>query len=158
MSNNIRRAGVILYAATDNGDVCFLLGIDAGSKNIASYTGHVEKIDKDVFHTASRELEEESLGCVNLTPERISQGIIFCEKGTMISFVKVKIEEILEYISMFDACYKSIRRRPVKTEMCGTKLLIGDELVNCVENGRIYSVDAEVLKNNFVSLYARINT
>lgn len=156
MSSNIRRAGVILYAITSNGNCCFLLGIDNRSKNIAGYIGRVEKFDEDVYHTASRELSEETLGCVSLTPDRISKGIIFCEKGTMISFVKVELEEILDYISSFDVSYKAVKRRLVKPEMCGTKLLLGDELVDCVKNGSIYSVDAEVLKNNFTSLYARI--
>ena len=145
---NPTRAGVILRAKTLSGINLYLLGADEPTEERGDWGGWIEKFDKDPFHAASRELWEETLECISIDPERIKSGIIFQENGTLISFVTVEIEELLDYVQKLDEAFSAAKQARIKTEMRGAKLLMDDELLSCINNKTMYSVVANVLKKN----------
>ena len=142
------RAGVILRSKTPSGINLYIVGEDYLTGDRGDFGGHREKIDKDIYHTARRELWEETLQCILLAPERIAAGVIFQENGTLISLVTVELEELLDYIEKLDTAFSAAKHAHIKTEMRGAKLLTQDELLVCIRNGTMYSVVANVLKKN----------
>lgn len=146
------RAGVILQSRTSTGIKMYLLGEDGPTGERDAWAGRIEKSDKDAFHAASRELWEETLECVSITPSRIAEGVILRENESLISIVTIGIDELLEYVDKLDEAFSAAKQDHRKTEMRGAKLLTDDELLGCIKNGTMYSVLANVLKKNLALL------
>lgn len=152
----IRRAGIIPCSQVGNTQ-CYLLGIDNKSNDYSDWGGRIERSDNSPYHAASRELYEESLGCINFHPERLKkEGIPLQHNGVLIILVRVSFEELLDYITAFEARYKEAEKTTQRLEMKGTRLLIGNELYKCLERNKLYSVVASVLTKNSSLLHRQL--
>lgn len=152
----LRRAGIIPCSLVGE-QCCYLLGIDNKSNDYSDWGGHIERSDNSPYHAASRELFEESLGCINVQPEHLKRdGIPLQHNGVLIILYKVRFEELLDYIAAFEARYKEAEKTAQRIEMKGTKLLIGNELYKCLERNKLYSVVANVLSKNSTFLHRQL--
>ena len=143
MNDNIKRSGVIPYTLTQSNKLLFMLGVDR-SGDYSDWSGRISKNDRDVYHTASRELKEESLGSILFSPTRIEKGISFSGKSSMCTLVYAEPDEFLEYPIKFWKNYARCDKS--KAEMHGIKCLTESELFECIENEIIYDLIAELLK------------
>jgi len=146
--SDIKRAGVIPYFECDNGDRMYSLGVDTLSKELSDWGGGVRKSDSNPYEAASRELKEETLGCIDLSPHQISLGTVLVDNSVLISFVAVDKGVLLSCVSNFRKRHSKIQRDKGESEMCGVKLLTTKDLQTCIQNDLVYDVVASVLRKH----------
>ena len=80
----IKRAAIVPYIVTADGEILFLFGIDAPTGEITDFGGGVQK-DEDFYTTSIRELNEETRGIfteyINLNLQKFKRTAVFIENA-----------------------------------------------------------------------------
>jgi len=140
-----KRAGVVPVTLSANGEI-------DKSGEYSDWGGQPEKIDKNCFETAMRELNEESFGCITTTIEVIDKCIKIEYDGTIIFILPMLLEEFLDKTIEFSRECSFQSRRNANQEMIGVKMLLWDDVLRGISGGKFYSIVAEVINHNIENL------
>jgi hypothetical protein len=150
MKPTYERGGVMPCAITDTGQIFFVPGEDI-SGDFSDWGGQIKSTDDNIYATASRELEEESFGCITVEPEVLKGCVALCYDKCVIFLVPFTFNYLMNAIAEFSrAC--PFHMRNGKVEMNGIKILFQDDFIKCLQDGKFYTVVTAVLRSNFDKL------
>lgn len=115
LNTKVIRAGVLLYTY-ENGQLYIGFGIDRVYDEYTDFGGKVETRDKDAIYAALRELNEESNGLYQFTPNDVQKNLILYNNKTVIIFIYVDMNTSKQF------------KATAKDELKGIIWLTEDEL------------------------------
>ncbi len=147
----VERAGVIPIAYVDPHTLLLCLGVYTESGDMSDFGGKVE-IGESKVQAAARELCEESLGAIDLTPQYVRDNTIYAGSSGFctVYFVTMPLPELVTFPAKFAQEYAKIS--PVDSEMEAIKLMFMCDVERACEAQKVYYIVADIIREFIASM------